>query len=140
MTPVVLIAHSLLWPNAARLAIACKNAGFSVAAIATRGHPVHRMRSVDRTFAYSTLDARGSLRRAIELCRPHLIIPCDDRVVVHLHALHSEGARVGDPTAKLIETSLGRPDSYEVVRKRSFSRRSRPCRTCGCRERIRSSA
>ena len=119
-TPVVLVAHSLLWPNAARLAIACKNAGFSVAAIARREHPLHKMRSPDRTFVYLPHDARGSLRRAIELCRPQLIMPCDDRVVAHLHTLHSEYARAGNPTAKLIETSLGHPDSYEIVRKRSL--------------------
>jgi hypothetical protein len=43
--------------------MACKNAGFSVAAIATRDHPVHRMRSPDRTFVYSPHDARGSCAR-----------------------------------------------------------------------------
>ncbi len=120
MSPVVLIAHSLGWPSASRLSIACKNAGFSVAAIAPRNHPLHTMRSPDRTFVYSPYNTRGSLRSAIERSRPKLIIPCDERVVRHLHALHSACARDGDPLAKLIETSLGRPESYEPLTRRSL--------------------
>jgi hypothetical protein len=43
MTPRVLLAATLEWPNAARLAIAFRDAGFAVYAVAPVGHPVHAM-------------------------------------------------------------------------------------------------
>jgi hypothetical protein len=43
MTPRVLLAATLEWPNAARLAIAFRDTGFVVFAVAPVGHPVHAM-------------------------------------------------------------------------------------------------
>ena len=124
MRPRVLLAHSLGWPNVARLSIACRKAGFVVEAIAPKGHPIHKMSSPERTFVYRPGDARASLRLAIEASRPQLIIPCDDRIVAHLHALHDESAGIDEPAdssliSTLIEASLGSPKSYEFLRQRS---------------------
>ena len=120
---VVLIAHSLAWPNAARLAIAFRKAGFVVEAIAPEGHPVHRMLSPDRTFVYRPWRPRKSLRRAIEASQPRLIIPCDDRIVMHLHALHAQAPRFEGPAdpssiSTLVETSLGSPKAFDFLAKR----------------------
>ena len=123
MKPRVLLAHSHLWPNVCRLAIAFRSAGFAVEAIAPSRSPIHKMHSPDRTFFYRQTSARSSLRSAINASRPQLIIPCDDRVVAHLYELHDESSRLSDGSdafsiRALIETSLGAPKSYELLRSR----------------------
>jgi len=119
MTLTVLIAHSLDWPNAARLAISFKKAGFHVEAVAPSHHPVHRISSPARTFIYSPWRPHASLRRAIEVSQPRLIVSCDDRIVANLHALHAAALRVNDfSTARLIEDSLGSSEYFPILRKR----------------------
>ena len=120
MTPRVLLAATLEWPNAARLAIAFRDAGFVVFAVAPVGHPVHAMGTPQGTFLYRAHRPVDSLRRAIEMSRPDLIVPCDDRVVRRLHQLHTEAARPRDSAwiVALIERSLGRPASFPIVRRR----------------------
>ena len=120
MRPRVLLAHSRLWPNVARLSIAFRRAGFAVEAVAPSRHPIHRMHSPDCTFPYRPTTPRDSLRQAIEASRPQLIVPCDDRVVAHLYELHKVSARIFDRAgsfsiAELIETSLGSPNSYALL-------------------------
>ena len=123
MTPRVLLAATLEWPNAARLAIAFRDAGFVVFAVAPVGHPVHTMGTPQRTFLYRAHRPVDSLRRAIEISRPDLIVPCDDRVVRRLHQLHTEAVRAARPRdsawiVALIEGSLGRPSSFPILRRR----------------------
>ncbi|SDG37448.1 Glutathione synthase/RimK-type ligase, ATP-grasp superfamily [Bradyrhizobium sp. Rc2d] len=125
MTLRVLLAHSVLWPNVARLAMAFRKAGFDVDVVALAGHPIHRMHSPNRTFEYRPMSPYSSVKEAIAASQPDLIVPCDDRVVGHLHRLYKETSAVGSRpemqrTASLIETSLGSPLSYHVVAKRSF--------------------
>ena len=123
MTPRVLLAATLEWPNAARLAIAFRDAGFVVYAVGPVGHPVHAMRAPQGTFPYRAHRPVDSLRRAIEISRPDLIVPCDDRVVRRLHQLHTEAVRAARPRdsawiVALIEGSLGRPASFPILRRR----------------------
>jgi hypothetical protein len=120
MTPRVLLAATLEWPTAARLAIAFRDAGFVVDAVAPLGHPVHAMAAPRGTYRYRAHRSVGSLRRAIEMSRPDLIVPCDDRVVRRLHQLHTEAARPRDSAwiAALIERSLGNPASFPILRRR----------------------
>jgi hypothetical protein len=124
MTPRVLLAAALEWPNAARLAIAFQNAGFAVDVIAPAGHPVHATGAPRRTFLYRAHRPVASLRRAIETSRPHLIVPCDDRAVRRLHELHTQASRRDRPCdsasiAALIERSLGPPASFAFLRNRA---------------------
>jgi hypothetical protein len=124
MTPRVLLAHGLFWPNIGQLAIAFRKAGFIVDAVAPARHPVHRMRSPSRTFKYRPASAYDSIKDAVCASQPDLIVPCDDRVVGHLHRLHKDTsearARSDMPRiASLIETSLGSPSSYHIVTRRS---------------------
>jgi hypothetical protein len=125
MTPRVLLAHSMLWPNIGRLAIGFRKAGFLVDAVAPAGHPVHRMVSPSRTFEYRPMKAYNSVREAINASQADLIVPCDDRVVGHLHSLYKETSAARDCSdlrkiASLIETSLGSPLSFDIVTRRSF--------------------
>jgi hypothetical protein len=76
-----------------------------------------------RTFLYRAHRAAASLQRAIETSQPHLIIPCDDRVVRRLHQLHAEASRSERPPDSgsiraLIERSLGTPASFPILRRR----------------------
>ena len=121
--PRVLLAHSLLWPNVGRLSIAFRKAGFAVDALAPASHPIHKMHSPDRTYVYRPTSPAASLRRAIEISQPQLIIPCDDRIVGHLHRLHGSLSSIQNSAgpqaiATLIETSLGSPASYGLLASR----------------------
>ena len=126
MSRRVLLAHSMLWPNIARLATGFRKAGFSVDAIAPAAHPIHQMDSSGRNFAYQPKSAYRALRDAIYASRPDIIVPCDDRVVSHLHRLHEEASEDGDDgpdkrwLATLVARSLGSPRSFPLVRSRSL--------------------
>ena len=79
------------------------------------------MRAIRETFPYSSLAPLDSLIAAIKSIHPRFIIPCDDTAVQHLHKLHAhtrslEPARTS--ITQLIETSLGSPTSYPIVRSR----------------------
>ncbi len=85
------------------------------------GHPLLKTRAVPQTFPYSGLYPQKSLRAAIEAFDPHIVIPCDDRGVQHLHQLHGQSHnRSGSrpKLAALIERSLGSPESYQIVSSR----------------------
>jgi hypothetical protein len=123
MTPRVLLAATLEWPNAARLAIAFRDAGFVVYAVAPVGHLVHAMGAPQGTFPYRAHRPVDSLRQSIEISRPDLIVPCDDRAVRRLHQLHTNASRAASPRdsawiVALIERSLGTPASFPILRRR----------------------
>jgi hypothetical protein len=119
MTPRVLLIHSMLWPNVARLAIAFRKRGFFVDALAPIGHPIHRMNAPHRAFNYDRRAPYSCLKETIAASQPDLIVPCDDRVVGHLHRLHQEASKSDCKIASLIETSLGSPSSYGIVARRA---------------------
>src|SRR5580692_7236720 len=104
----ILLTASLKWPAAARLAGAFAALGAEVEAFAPRGHAIAASRHVARSHIYQPLRALSGLRRAIESGTPDLIVPCDDRAVRHLLALHE----IAPSLAPLIEYSLGRPEFY----------------------------
>jgi hypothetical protein len=124
MTSRVLLAAAFQWPNAARLAITFGDAGFAVDVVAPADHPVHAMTGPRCTFPYRAHRSAHSPRWAIEMSRPHLIIPCDDRVVRRLHELHAETSRTTHLRDSvwilaLIERSLGAPASFPLLRNRA---------------------
>jgi glutathione synthase/RimK-type ligase-like ATP-grasp enzyme len=84
--------------------------------------PVLASRYINRCYAYRPLIALSSLRAAITACEPDLIVPCDDRAVMHLLQLHkilraAEGEKC--PIVSLIERSLGTPENYTGMMSRS---------------------
>lgn len=119
--PEVLLTDTNRWANAARLAVALANAGCAVSAVCPKAHPLYYTRAVKQVFPYSSLRPLEALRRAIASARPEIIVPCDDRSVGHLHELYTQAVAEGSAEnlfVKLIERSLGRPDSYSVVSSR----------------------
>jgi hypothetical protein len=115
----VLLTATTRWGRSARIAIELSNAGCCVSALCLTGrHPLLKTRAVHEVFPYSALRPLDSLAAAIEATAPQIIIPCDDRAVQHLHQLHTlarKSGAAGDSMATLIESSLGRPQSYPIV-------------------------
>ncbi len=106
------------WPNGARVAIGLADAGCKVYALCVGGNPLSRTRAIERTYSYSGLRPLQSLRSSIQATRPHLVVPCDDLAVEHLHELHAWSSGVGSSgkaLTGLIERSLGRPAAYMTV-------------------------
>ena len=121
MPPRILIATTTWWAMPARLALAFSQSGAEVFALCPRGSPISKVRSVCKKLRYRSMNPLGSLSAAIEAVRPDLIVPCDDRVVGHLHRLHEGYGAVPERQGlrEIIEKSLGAPAGYPIVRSRA---------------------
>ena len=117
----VLIASTTWFALPARAAIAFTKANVHVSGIVPRGNPLTKVTSLEGNFRYSSVNPLRSLMEAINTANPDLIIPCDDRVVEHLHELHSRTAVPhGDSkVCALIERSLGSPTGFPTASSRS---------------------
>jgi carbamoylphosphate synthase large subunit len=96
--------------------MALTKVGCEVTAICPTGNPLLKLRNLQLRYAYHAVTPLRSLRAAVANAEPQLIVPCDDRVVGHLHQLHAqETAAAGESGGEfrdLIERSLGAPDGY----------------------------
>ncbi len=110
----LLIVAAKWWPLSARLAAALHRHGCRVSAVCPASHPLTLVSGIRRIYHYGGVFSLTSLRRAIEECRPDVVIPCDDGVVAQLHALHE----LDSSLRPLIEHSLGSPDSFGIVQNR----------------------
>jgi hypothetical protein len=110
----VLLVAAKWWPLSARLAAALQRQGCDVRAVCPVGHPLTHVSGIRQTYPYGGVFSLSNLRRALRVCAPDVVIPCDDGVVAQLHALHQL-----DPSLRaLIERSLGPSESYSVVERR----------------------
>jgi hypothetical protein len=112
--PSVLVVAAKWWPLSARLAIALMQHGCRVSAVCPDGHPLTHVPGVERICRYAGVFSLASVQRAIHDLKPDVIVPCDDGVVVQLHALH----RLDPALRPVLERSLGAPASYPVVQSR----------------------
>jgi hypothetical protein len=115
----VLIVSTCWWAFPARIAMAFCDMGFRVEAICPHGHPLRETRAVSKVHSYFEMRPLAALASAISKSDPVLIVPCDDRVAGHLHALHKELAACGAPGAAIIEQSLGNANCYTITESRS---------------------
>jgi hypothetical protein len=116
--PKVLVAATVRWPTGARLALALERAGFIVDAVYPAEHPLGCTRAVSQSYNYSAVDPLGSLTRAMQASAPDLVVPCDDRVVCHIHSIYERSLKTGGDTSglgALIERSLGDPSSHATT-------------------------
>jgi len=112
--PTVLIVAAKWWPLSARLALAFLRQGCRVSAICPPAHPLTQVSGLDRIEVYSGGASLASLRRALSVCAPDYLIPCDDGVVAQLHAVHAS-----DPQLRpVIERSIGRASAYPIMASR----------------------
>ena len=119
--PRVLLTNTIRWATGARVAIGLAQADCNVFAICPSRHPMLKTSAARQTFAYSGVRPLDSLLTAIKASDPHIIIPCDDRGVQHLHELYEHACKQeasGSKLAALIERSLGSPASYPIVSSR----------------------
>ena len=112
-TPRILLAATVRWPLAARLAISFHGLGCAVQAWCPAGHPLEKTRAVERVHRYGVLIPQRSLRAAIVDATPDFIIPCDDDAAIHLQQLHdcSDDSDEAACVRTLIRRSLGTPSS-----------------------------
>jgi glutathione synthase/RimK-type ligase-like ATP-grasp enzyme len=92
--------------------------GCRVEAICPRQHPVTKTRAIRRIYPYAVLSPLVSLRTAIKMGAPDLIIPCDDDAAIHLYRLYVHGDGAGpaaDALRVLIERSLGAPEACALA-------------------------
>ena len=120
MPPRVLIASTTWFAMPARVTSAFLRYGAEVTAICPKGSPIHKLNGVHTILRYSQTEPIHSLSKAILASRPDLIIPCDDRVVEHLHRLHEKVLESSDyaTCASVIERSLGDPAQFGTTSKR----------------------
>jgi len=116
-SPRILLAATVRWPLAARLAIAFRELGSPVHAWCPVGHPLEKTAAVEQIHRGSVLAPLSSLRAAIAGATPDFIIPCDDDAAACLHRLHRESPADGPSAAlrKLVEWSLGTPASCSLA-------------------------
>lgn len=113
MKQKILLATTVNWPSAARLAGAFSMLGARVEAVFPHHHVLRVCRYVDRAHRYRPLHAVESISAAIEASAPDLVIPCDDRALALLLSL---------PGFKpLLERSLGPLPGYAVLTARAAS-------------------
>ncbi|HVY18654.1 MAG TPA: ATP-grasp domain-containing protein [Bauldia sp.] len=125
MSSKVLIVTTVRWPSAARVAAAFAATGCRVVGLLPARHPAEHSRYFEQTYLYHPLAGRGSFLAAIRRSNPDFIVPLDDRAV---SLLLSVQARAGGRVAELIETSLGRSQSYAAALSRNgFIEIARSC-------------
>ncbi|HEX3664814.1 MAG TPA: hypothetical protein VHU23_06260 [Rhizomicrobium sp.] len=110
MPAKVLLLSSVGWPSVARLAFGFAHAGCMVDALAPGGAAIIASRYLARHHRYRALSPLSSMRAAIEVAVPQLVVCCDDRALAQLLALY--GRRAQDNAFRaLVETSLGNPSA-----------------------------
>ena len=88
--------------------------GCHVEVLCARGHPATHVGAVERIHLASALRPAATLRAAIAMARPDLVIPCDDGAAVQLAELHrhSRGLEAaGAALDALLRSSLGDPQA-----------------------------
>lgn len=115
-----MIATTTWWPQAARLAVALRKAGARVGAICPDGGPLAVVNGVQEVARYRAFAPTRSLAAALQAMRPDLVVPCDERAVADLHALHGSPS-ADDFLRRLIERSLGAPAGYATTLSRGES-------------------
>jgi len=115
--PKVLVATTSSWVPTARLAMALANAGCAVEVVCPADHPVGKANAPLHAHAYHGLAPLLSFKKAIVAANPDLIVPGDDLATRHLHDLYRREQRsnAADGICKLIECSLGAPESFPVM-------------------------
>jgi hypothetical protein len=114
----LLLAAACNWESTVPLAIALRNAGFAVAIVAPRGHPLYRVPGITGRWRYRPLMPMASLRRAIEAAAPSIVMPCDEPTMVLLQTLRDDGT-LAIELREAIERSLGPREAAPLIASRA---------------------
>lgn len=116
MSVNVLLATTVRWPSAGRLAGAFVAAGCLVDGLLPAEHPAARSRYFKRVHPYRPLGDLSSFLEATEQSRADLIVPLDDRATALLLRARE---RAPNHIAVLIAQSLGKTANYTKLMSRS---------------------
>jgi hypothetical protein len=111
VNPSVLLVAAKWWPLSARMAIAFLKNGCSVSAICPMPHPITFVEGLDAVYRYSSSNSLASLRHAIDACRPHVVVPCDDGAASQCRALFESDVAL----RPLLQRSLGAFANYSIL-------------------------
>jgi hypothetical protein len=102
----LLLAAACSWESTVPLAISLRDAGFDVAIVAPRGHPLRAVSGLTSRWRYLPLLPMTSLRRAIKAVSPAVIMPCDEPTMTLLQQLRNDRTLVPS-ICDAIERALG---------------------------------
>jgi ATP-grasp domain len=102
-----------LWPQASRLALAARDAGFDVHVIAPRSHSIRRLKWVRSLGVYSQLRPTRSVARALNARPFDLVIPTDQVSSDAVFEAYMTG-RLNETTAAAVRRSLGDPSTFPI--------------------------
>ncbi len=102
-----------LWPQASRLALAARDAGFHVHVVAPRSHSIARLKWVKSLGVYSQLQPTRSVARALNTRPFDLVIPTDQVSSDELFEAYMAG-RLNGTTAAAVRRSLGDPSTFPI--------------------------
>lgn len=113
-TGSVLLVTTCWWPSLAQFAHLLVQHHCRVSVLCPVGHAVHAVPGVT-VRRHRGIDPVRALSKAIHACKPEMVVPADDRAVIHLHRLHRTGS---DADRALVERSLGVADGFGVTTSR----------------------
>src|SRR4051794_25598892 len=111
--PRVMLCTTCHLASTARLAMEFTHAGSETVLLSPVDHPARAAKAVVGWHSYGAFRPLHALRRAIEVAKPDLLVPCDERAVRHLHELYA--ITPSEKIRTLIERSLGDADSFGVT-------------------------
>lgn len=114
----LLLATACCWDSTVPLAVALRDAGFDVAIMAPKGHPLHNLSGLSGRWLYHPLRPLTSLRRAVEAAAPSLVLPGDESAMVLLRQL-SDDRRLAAHYRAAIAHSLGAAETVPLLASRA---------------------
>jgi Carbamoyl-phosphate synthase L chain, ATP binding domain len=115
-----LIICSGWWGFPAYGALAFNQLGWRVEVLCWYGQPLTFLKNARRIHRCSSVRPIAALAKAINRARPDLLVPCDDRSIVHLRQLYGRALAAGDRrTSDLIAASIGDVEASARVSNRA---------------------
>jgi ATP-grasp domain len=114
----LLLAAACSWESTVPLALALRDAGFDIAIVAPRGHPLHRVPGLMSRLHYWALMPMRSLRQAIEKFAPSIIMPCDEPTMILLQQMRQDPT-LAPAIRDAIERALGPEESAPLLTSRT---------------------
>lgn len=113
-----LLVSSRRWVHTARLALAVRDAGFTVGLVAPTGHPLERLSWIRSVGSYSALRPCRTVSHALNTSGAEIVIPADDAAADTVFRAYANGLLEPD-AMRTVQRSLGDPTTFSVRHRRS---------------------
>jgi glutathione synthase/RimK-type ligase-like ATP-grasp enzyme len=118
-----MVVATVHWPWTLRLCFALSASGFSVGAVTPPDHGIRKLKAAAYCAPHRYSGVMASIAAAIDTWSPDILMPCDEPAAYWLHELYAQAShKAGDRSTRireLIQTSLGDPASFDIVRRKS---------------------